>query len=81
MTKTPVAPSCLEPELPAFLRRPGKKLGSKPIAAADRYHDLLNQLRGELGFHERGTALRWLLDQLEESADLRHTILLLLQQG
>lgn len=81
MTKPSNTTCRLKPELPGFLRECSKKLVIKPIAASDRYYKLLNQLRGELGFHERETALRWLLDQLEESPDLRHTILLLLQQG
>lgn len=68
------------PELPDFLRV-GAVVTSAKSANGENYLRLLNRLKGELGFQERDTAMRWLMEQLEESTDLRRTILLLLQQG
>lgn len=68
------------PQLPSFIR--AKKLPALQCRhGIDSYSELLNRLRGELGFRNQQTALRWLLEQLETSHDLRHLILVLLQEG
>ena len=77
---TPTSIKAGGPELPAFVARKPQvrssiRLGSEP------YSELLNRLRGELGFRHQQSALRWLLEQLETSQDLRHLILVLLQEG
>jgi hypothetical protein len=68
------------PQLPSFVKR---RQGSTFITrnTADPYVQLLNKLGGELGFSNQETALRWLLEQLDSSADLRRLILVLLQEG
>ena len=68
------------PQLRTFLgHRPRSATAARKTA--DPYFQLLNQLRGELGFSNQETALRWLLEQLESSVDLRRLILVLLQEG
>jgi hypothetical protein len=68
------------PQLPTFLGH-RSRLSTAARNTADPYFQLLNQLRGELGFSNQETALRWLLEQLDSSADLRRLILVLLQEG
>lgn len=68
------------PHLPAFLGPKARPLFDIRHTAAP-YLQLLNRLRGELGFREQETALRWLLEQLDSSDDLRRLILVLLKEG
>ena len=68
------------PQLPAFLEHRPRSL-TPARNTADPYFQLLNRLRGELGFSNQETALRWLMEQLESSADLRRLVLVLLQEG
>lgn len=69
-----------EPQLPTFLPH-----RSMPVAElqtdSDSFQSLLSDLCGQLGFERQQTALRWLLEQLETSHDLRRLIHLLLQEG
>jgi hypothetical protein len=69
-----------EPQLPSFLQRRAAPATDLHIQQ-ESFQSLLNDLCGELGFDRQQTALRWLLEQLEASHDLRHLILLLLQEG
>lgn len=67
-----------QPELPPFLqKRQSIKVAKKTIDSP--YLDLLERLKGELGFQKQQTAMRWLLEQLSSSNNLRKTILDLLQ--
>ena len=68
------------PELPSFLRKRSKR-EFKKTQGDPSYSDLLNRLRGELGFCEQEIALRWLLEQLDESHDLKKLIFMLLKEG
>jgi hypothetical protein len=68
------------PQLPTFLEQ-GPRSDSVARNTTDPYVQLLNKLNGELGFSNKETALRWLLEQLESSIDLRRLILVLLQEG
>jgi len=68
-----------EPQLPAFLRCRDQRYFFPYGASGSSYEHLLNRLKGELGFHHQQTALRWLLEQLESSEDLRALVLLLLE--
>jgi len=80
VSTTRAADHLQEPELPPFLKRrtgPASDLQYQP----DPLQSLLVDLCGELGFNRQQTALRWLLEQLETSHDLRRLILLLLQEG
>lgn len=80
MTTTPAIQERAEPQLPPFLQHRRPVLGVLPATADRSYAVLLNRLRGELGFEHQRTALRWLLEQLEDCADLRALVLLLLDQ-
>ena len=73
-------PNLRSPQLPTFLEQ-GPKASSVTKNTADPYVHLLNKLSGELGFSDHETALRWLLEQIESSIDLRRLILVLLQEG
>lgn len=80
VSTTRTADHVQEPQLPPFLKRrgvPATDLQVKPKT----FQSLLGDLCGELGFDRQQTALRWLLEQLETSHDLRHLILVLLQEG
>jgi hypothetical protein len=71
---------CTEPKLPAFLQHKPVPVAQLQIES-DSFQSLLSDLCGELGFERQKTALRWLLEQLETSHDLRRLIHLLLQEG
>ena len=73
-------PNLRSPQLPTFLEQ-GPRSSSVTKNDVDPYVHLLKKLSGELGFSNQETTLRWLLEQLEASHDLRHLILLLLQEG
>ena len=73
-------PNLRSPQLPTFLEHE-RSSSSVTQNALDPYVHLLNKLSGELGFSDHETALRWLLEQLESSVDLRRLILVLLQEG
>ena len=73
-------PNLRSPQLPTFLEQ-GPKASSVTKNTADPYVHLLKKLSGELGFSDHEAALRWLLEQLESSVDLRSLILVLLQEG
>jgi hypothetical protein len=73
-------PTLSSPQLPTFLGQ-GPRSSSVTKNDVDPYFRLLKKLSGELGFSDHETALRWLLEQLESSADLRRLILVLLQEG
>jgi len=74
-----LASHCHEPQLPAFLKHRPVPVDQLPIES-DSFRSLLSDLYGELGFERQQTALRWLLEQLESSHDLRRLIHLLLQE-
>jgi hypothetical protein len=74
------ASHCHEPQLPMFLQHRSVPVAQLPIES-DSFRSLLRDLCGELGLERQQTALRWLLEQLESSHDLRHLIHLLLQEG
>jgi hypothetical protein len=79
-TNTKTASHSREPQIPGFLQRraaPATDLLIQPSS----YQSLLSELCGELGFDSQRTALRWLLEQIESSRDLRRLILVLLQEG
>jgi hypothetical protein len=68
------------PQLPSFVKHSQTStLGTR--SNADPYVQLLKNLGEELGFRNQETALRWLLEQLESSSDLRRLILVLLHEG
>ena len=69
-----------EPELPAFLPHRSVPIAQLQIES-DSFQSLLSDLCGQLGFERQQTALRWMLEQLETSHDLRRLIHLLLQEG
>ena len=73
-------PNLRSPQLPTFLEH-GPRSSSVTSNTADPYVHLLKKLSGELGFSDHEAALRWLLEQLESSVDLRRLILVLLQEG
>ena len=73
-------PNLRSPQLPTFLEQ-GPRSTSVSKNGADPYVHLLKKLSGELGFSDHEAALRWLLEQLESSVDLRSLILVLLQEG
>ena len=73
-------PNLRSPQLPTFLEH-GPRSSSVTSNTADPYVHLLKKLSGELGFSDHEAALRWLLEQLESSVDLRSLILVLLQEG
>ena len=80
-TKLEPAPSkraLSHPELPGFLSKV-KSRQSHSTFSTEAFNDLLAGLSGELGFQEQQTAMRWLLEQLQECGDLRGLILTLLQ--
>jgi hypothetical protein len=80
MNRNPAAPDGREPQLPTFPK--GRtSLVSPETNFADPVSQLFTRLNGELGFRHQQTALRWLLEQLETSYDLRRLIHLLLQEG
>lgn len=68
-----------EPELPAFLPHRFVPVAQRQIES-DSFRSLLSDLCGRLGFERQQTALRWMLEQLEKSYDLRRLIHLLLQE-
>ena len=69
-----------EPQLPGFLRQqPNKQLQNPGDLSSQDL--ILKQLGRELGFRHEQTALRWLVEQLEASHDLRQLILALLREG
>lgn len=70
----------MEPKLPPFLHHKSVPVAQLQIES-DSFRSLLSDLCGELGFERQQTALRWLLEQLETSHDLRRLIHLLLQEG
>lgn len=69
-----------EPQLPAFLKSSAVPALNLQIQSGS-LESLLSDLCGELGFDRQQTALRWVLEQLETSHDLRRLILVLLQEG
>ena len=69
-----------EPQLPAFLKRNAVPAVNLQIQSGI-LESLLSDLCGELGLDRQETSLRWLLEQLETSHDLRSLILVLLQKG
>ena len=74
------ASHCREPQIPLVLQRrcvPGTDLLIQP----NSFQTLLSELCGELGFDSQQMALRWLLEQIESSRDLRRLILVLLKEG
>ena len=73
-------PNLSSPQLPTFLGQ-GPRSSSVTKNDVDPYFHLLKKLSAELGFSDHETALRWLLEQLESSADLRRLILVLVQEG
>jgi hypothetical protein len=68
------------PQLPTFVERRPRTFSVTKKTADPNVH-LLNKLSWELGFKDNETALRWLVEQLESSVDLRRLILVLLQEG
>jgi hypothetical protein len=69
-----------EPQLPGFLRQqPNKQLQNQGHVSSQDL--ILKQLGQDLGFQHEKTALRWLVEQLEASHDLRQLILALLREG
>ncbi len=72
--------SLIEPQLPGFLRQqPNKQFQYQGHLSSQDL--ILRQLGQELGFQHEQTALRWLVEQLEASHDLRQLILGLLREG
>ena len=74
------ASHCREPQIPLVLQRrcvPGTDLLIQP----NSFQTLLSELCGEFGFDSQQMALRWLLEQIESSRDLRRLILVLLKEG
>jgi hypothetical protein len=69
-----------EPELPVFLHHRSVPVAQLQIES-DSFRSLLSNLCGQLGFERQQKALRWMLEQLETSHDLRRLIHLLLQEG
>ena len=74
------ASHCREPQIPLFLQR---RAASRTDLLIQRnsFESLLSELCGELGFDSQQMALRWLLEQIESSRDLRRLILELLKEG
>jgi len=80
MDRDLASPDGREPQLPTFLKG-RSSLALPETNVADPVSQLLTHLKCELGFRHQQTALRWLLEQLETSHDLRRVIHLLLQEG
>jgi hypothetical protein len=66
--------------LPAF-KSPGKRLvnlqrtnGEAHGLLADKHSSVIWQLKSKLGFKNNKTVLVWLLEQIEQSADISKTI-------
>ncbi len=69
-----------EPQLPGFLRQqPNKQFQYQGHLSSQDL--ILKQLRQQLGFQHEQPALRWLVEQLEASHDLRQLILAQLREG
>ena len=74
------ASHCREPQIPLFLQRKAAP-SNDLLIQRNSFESLLSELCGELGFDSQQMALRWLLEQIESSRDLRRLILVLLKEG
>ena len=78
--KTGTASHYREPQIPLFLQRKAAP-SNDLLIQRNSFESLLSELCGELGFDSQQMALRWLLEQIESSRDLRRLILVLLKEG
>jgi hypothetical protein len=71
--------------LPTF-KPPGSRFvhvprttGEEYGVLVDKHSEVINQLKNKLGFKNENTVLAWLLEQIEQSADIGRTIYQLLE--
>ena len=74
------ASHCREPQILLFLQRRAAQR-TDLLIQRNSFESLLSEHCGELGFDSQQMALRWLLEQIESSRDLRRLILVLLKEG
>ena len=67
-----------KPPSPRFVHVP-RTTGEEHGLLVDKHSEVISQLKSKLGFKNEKTVLVWLLEQIEQSADISKTIYQLLE--